>query len=152
MARVYVGYDDYGLEEIDDELIQFVFEVVVSLTHLDAESEAGLVLATDKQMQALNKKHRGKDQTTNILSFAYNETTPKEFQTSDDKNYIGDVFISRAQLKKDAKAENVSEKEKFVHLLAHGLLHLAGIHHDTNQQAVKMEGLEDKVIELVLSD
>lgn len=152
MARVYVGYDDYGLVGVDDELIQFVFDVVVSLTKLDVESEAGLVLTTDKHMQQLNKKHRGKDKATNILSFAYNETTPKEFQTPEDKHYIGDIFISRAQLKKEAKNEGVSDKEKFVHLLAHGLLHLAGVHHETKRQAVKMEGLEDRVIELVLSD
>lgn len=152
MAKVYVGYQPYGLEEVDDELIQFVFEVVVSLTKLDAESEAGLVLTTDEQMQVLNKKYRGKDKPTNILSFAYNETTPKEFQSADDKNYIGDIFISVAQLKKDAKAEGVSNREKFVHLLAHGLLHLTGIHHETERQAVKMEGLEDKVISIVLSD
>jgi probable rRNA maturation factor len=152
MAHVYVGYDDYGLEGVDDELIQFVFDVVVSLTKLDPDSEAGLVVTTDKHMQDLNKKHRGKDTTTNILSFAYHETTPKEFQTPEDKNYIGDIFISRMQLKKDAKAEKVSDKKKFVHLLAHGLLHLAGIHHETKSQAVKMEGLEDKVLEIVLSD
>ncbi|MFA5009943.1 MAG: rRNA maturation RNase YbeY [Patescibacteria group bacterium] len=152
MAHVYVGYGDYGLEGVDDELIQFVFEIVVSLTKLDPESEAGLVMTTDAQMRDLNKKHRGIDKSTNILSFAYNETTPKEFQTADDKNYIGDIFISRAQLKKDAKAEKVSDKEKFVHLLTHGLLHLAGIHHKTKSQTVRMEGLEDKVIELVLSE
>lgn len=151
MARVYVGYGDYGLEGVDEELIQFVFDVVISLTKLHVDSEAGLLLTTDKQIQAINKKYRGKDVPTNILSFAYNETTPKEFQTTDDKHYIGDIFISRAQLKKDAKREGVSDKEKFVHLLAHGLLHLAGIHHETKSQAVKMEGLEDKVIELVLS-
>ena len=151
MARVYVGYGDYGLEGVDDELIQFVFDVVVSLTKLHVDSEAGLVLTTDKQMQQVNKQYRGKDTTTNILSFAYNETTPKEFQTVDDKHYIGDIFISRAQLKLDAKRDGVSDKEKFVHLLAHGLLHLAGIHHETTKAAIRMEELEDKVIELVLS-
>lgn len=152
MSRVYVGYDDYAMEGIDDELIQFVFDVVVSLTKLDPDSEAGLVLTTDKHIQELNKQYRGKDKPTNILSFAYNETTPKEFQSDDDKNYLGDIFISRKQLQKDAKDAGVSDKEKFVHLLAHGLLHLAGIHHDTEKQAVRMEGLEDKVIELVLGD
>lgn len=152
MAKVYVGYGDYGLDEADNELIQFVFDVVVSLTKLNAESEAGLVLTTDKQIQAVNKKYRGIDKPTNILSFAYAETTPKEFQTSDDKHYIGDIFISRAQLKQDAKREKVSEKEKFVHLFAHGLLHLAGIHHEDKKAEKKMEALEDKVIELVLAD
>jgi len=152
LAKVYVGYGDYGLEGVDEELIQFVFDIVISLVKLHPDSEAGLVLATDKQMQEVNKKYRGKDSVTNILSFAYNETTPKEFQTPEDKHYIGDIFICKSQLKKDAKAEGVSDKEKFIHLLAHGLLHLAGIHHETDKDTLKMEGLEDKVIQLALSE
>jgi len=164
MARVYVGYDKYGLDGIDDELIQFVFDIVVSLTKLDVESEAGLVITTDERMRELNKKYRGKDMPTNILSFAYAETAavpdakasvhgtvPEVLQDADGKNYLGDVFISRAQLVRDARAERVSLKEKFIHLLAHGLLHLAGIHHPDEQAALRMEELEDKVIEAALS-
>jgi len=151
MARVYVGYEPYGLDKIDDELIQFVFDVVVSLTKLHTGSEVGLILTTDRQMQKLNKKYRGEDNSTNILSFAYTETTPEEFRDVGDKHYLGDIFISRTRLKKDAKEERVSDKEKFVHLFAHGLLHLAGIHHHGVRETAEMEGLEDKVIELVLS-
>jgi len=151
MARVYVGYDGYGLDGIDDELIQFIFNVVVSLTKLDVESEAGLVITTDKRMQELNKKYRGKDTPANILSFTYAETAPPELQGADDGNYLGDIFISRKQMIRDARAEQISPKEKFIHLLAHGLLHLAGIHHPDERAAVEMEELEDKVATAVLS-
>jgi len=152
MARVYIGYDTYGLDGVDDELIQFVFDVVISMTKLDPESEAGLVLATDKRMKELNKKYRGKNQSTNILTFAYSESTPKELRTVDDKNYLGDIFISRAELIQEAKAQKVLIKERFVQLFAHGLLHLAGIHHPNSKAAKRMEKLEDEVVNTVLSD
>lgn len=151
MSRVYIGYETYGLDGIDDELIQFIFDVVVGLTKLDSDSEAGLILATDKRMRELNKKYRGKDALTNILTFVYAESTPKELRSAEDKNYLGDIFISRAELIREAKAEKISEKQKFVHLFTHGLLHLAGVHHPNAKAAGRMEELEDKVIELVLS-
>ncbi len=151
MAKVYVGYETYGLEGIDDELVQFIFDVVISLTKLDSESEAGLILATDKRMRELNKKYRDKNALANILTFTYAESTPKEMRSAEDKNYLGDIFISRAELIREAKAQKVSYKERFVHLFAHGLLHLAGIHHPNEKAAMRMEKLEDKVIELVLS-
>jgi len=164
MARVYVGYDEYGLDGIDDELIQFVFDVVVSLTKLDVKSEAGLVITTDERMRELNKKYRGKDIPASVLSFVYAETTavpdakasvhgtaPEEMRELGDEHYLGDIFISRAQLIRDAGAERVSLREKFIHLLAHGLLHLAGIHHPDEQAALRMEALEDKVVAAALS-
>ncbi len=152
MAKVYVGYDTYGLDGVDNELIQFVFDVVISMTKLDPESEVGLVLAMDKRMKELNKKYRGKDESTNILTFDYLESTPKELRTVDDKNYLGDIFISRAELIRETKAQKVLPKERFVQLFTHGLLHLAGIHHPDPKATKRMEKLEDEVVNMVLSD
>ncbi len=150
MSRVYIGYDEYGVKGVDDEFIHFVFDVVISMVKLPAELEAGLVLTSDERMQKLNAKYRGKDRPANILSFAYNEAK-KIFPEMADDNYLGDIYISHPQLIAQAKKNGVSERDEFVRLLVHGLLHLAGIHHDNKVEALKMEKMEDAIVAEICS-
>ncbi len=150
MSRVYVGYDGYGLHDVDEEFIHFIFDVVIGMTKISPDLEAGLILATDKQMQKLNRKYCGKDAPANILSFAYRESDVLFQGTKDDK-YLGDIYISRPQLIAQAKSNGTSQKDEFVSLFVHGLLHLAGVHHSNQAEADKMEALEDKIIEVVCS-
>jgi probable rRNA maturation factor len=150
MARVYVGYNEFGVEQVDDEFIQFIFDVAVSMTKLSSDSEAGLIITSDEEIKKLNSKYRGKDKTTNVLSFAYLETTTKDFVQPGDENYIGDVYISRERLVDEAKNLKISEKERFVQLFVHGLLHLAGLDHEGDKEAEAMENLEDRIVSQVL--
>ena len=148
MARVYFGYDDYGVDGVDAELIQFVFDVVVSLTGVPAESEAGLVIATDEHMQKLNRDYRGKDCSTNILTFTFSETAMPGLE--EEKDYLGDVFISRTKLLSEAEEQKVSPKQRFVELFVHGLMHLSGRHHGSGAEAAKTEALEEEATRKVL--
>lgn len=148
MARVYVGYDKYGVEGVNEEFIQFVFDVVVSMIKIDAESEVGMVITDDAQMQALNKQYRNKDKTTNVLSFGYKETATEQMPV-EDKNYIGDVYMSHKLVASEAKDLGVTPKQRFTQLFVHGLLHLAGHHHDDDKQAAKMEAMEDEILEVI---
>lgn len=150
MARVYVGYDGHRLRDVDEEFIHFIFDVVIGITELSPDLEAGLILATDKQMQELNRKYRGKDIPANILSFAYRESDVLFEKMKDDK-YLGDIYISRPQLVAQAKDNGTSEKDEFVRLFVHGLLHLAGIHHGGKAKADRMEMLEDKIVAEICS-
>ncbi len=149
MAQVYVGIEEYGIEGVDLELIQFIFDVVVSMAKLDEESEVGVVLTSDKHMQELNLRYRGKDNSTNILSFGYLETSDEEMVPPEDENYLGDIFMSRTKVLEEAEKDKISPKERFTHLLVHGFLHLAGMHHGTEAEAEEMEELEDKILSVV---
>lgn len=151
MAKVYIGYDQYGLEGVDDEFIQFVFQVVIGLTKLSSDSEVGLVVTNDEHMRQLNRQYRDKDQPTNVLSFAYTETNPKEFVSRGDENYVGDIYISYDQVVGQAKEDTVTLKQEFTRLFVHGLLHLAGIHHDDTKATERMEELEDEAIRHILA-
>lgn len=146
MARVYVGYDDYGLEGVDLELIQFIFDVVISMTALDGESEVGMILATDEHIRKLNKNYRGKDQSTNVLSFSSLEVGVGDPMPQDTGNYLGDIYISRNLVEREAKKLGVAPKQEFARLFVHGLLHLAGMDHDKAAATKKMEALEDKIL------
>lgn len=146
MTKVYIGYDKYGIPGVDNEFIEFVFDVVVSMTKLDPEAEVGLVVTDDAQMQSLNLQYRGKDYPTNVLSFGYAETAMDDFVPADDKQYLGDIYMSNTRITQEAEEMKITPKSRFAHLFVHGLLHLSGMHHDTDSQADKMEELEDQIL------
>ena len=78
----------------------------------------------DKEMQKLNKKHLNKDYPTDVLSFNINENLP------DGEYYIGDVIVNidQAERQKDEYG-NKDIRNELSDLVAHGVLHLLGIHH-----------------------
>lgn len=81
-------------------------------------------LISDDKMQELNKKHRGKDYPTDVLSFEINETLP------DGSFLSGDILVSKTQAEKQAREQGHSFEKEVAELVAHGALHLLGVHHD----------------------
>jgi len=77
-----------------------------------------IALIDDRKMKSLNKKYRGKDKTTDVLSFEINE-----------EGILGDIYISLPQAKRQAKLYNVSIKDELVRLAVHGTLHVLGYTH-----------------------
>jgi probable rRNA maturation factor len=102
--------------------------------------EIGINIVGDRKMHEINKKFRGIDSTTNILSFALEDPVsasqlqhvPKVgFVKSPDKVLrLGDILISYPEVLKDAASEGVSVEEEMRFLVEHGTKHLLGIHHD----------------------
>lgn len=108
--------------------------------NIQGDVEIGITIVGDRKMHEVNKKFRGIDDTTNILSFALEDPSsiselqhiPKiGFVKAPDKILrLGDILISYTQAVKDASLEGVSVEEEIRFLLEHGTKHLLGIHHD----------------------
>ena len=82
-------------------------------------------------MRNLNNSFRGKDEPTDILSFAINDGD--EFPSMEgEEREIGDIFISVESMKRNAESFSVSAGEELRRLLVHGLLHLRGMDHSSN--------------------
>lgn len=103
--------------------------------------EIGINIVGDRKMHEINKKYRGIEGTTNILSFALEDPTsasrlqhiPKVgFVKAPDKILrLGDILISYPQVINDASLDGVSVEEELRFLVDHGMKHLLGIHnHD----------------------
>ena len=93
-----------------------------------------LVLVDSAEMTELNRKYRGKDYPTNVLSFSQveGETTAAQ------PHLLGDVVICTDRAADDAKELGYTEDEMVVYLLIHGILHLVGFVHDEPQDAAAM--------------
>ncbi len=103
-----------------------------------------LVINNDKSMHAMNLEYRGKDETTDVISFAYLEVTDYKKEKGD--VIAGDIFISVDTAKRQAKERKATLKSEFEVLFTHGMLHLFGFDHKTDKQEKEMEKWAKKVL------
>lgn len=81
-----------------------------------------------KEIRRLNKKYRGRDETTDVLSFNIDEKLPNG------DYYLGDVAVNREQAKRQAKDYGNAKEEEIAALVEHGVKHLLGLHHKKNKK------------------
>jgi probable rRNA maturation factor len=91
-------------------------------------SNVTIAFVSDRRMRELNRQWRGKTGTTDVLSFPAGED---EFANPDGSN-LGDVVISVEQAARQAKEHDLTLNEEIAQLILHGLLHLGGYDHETD--------------------
>lgn len=80
-------------------------------------------ITNDKQMEELNRKHRGVNHSTDVLSFEMKEKLPGG-------EWVGEVVVSKDYAKKQAEDLGHSYEQEVAFLVAHGVMHLLGVHHE----------------------
>jgi probable rRNA maturation factor len=86
--------------------------------------EVSLVFCGDGRMRTLNRRYRGKDRTTDVLSFLPG--------AGGDPGFLGDLVISAPEARRQARAGALPLPSVVEKLLLHGLLHLLGHDHETD--------------------
>lgn len=76
-----------------------------------------LVLVNDQKMRALNKRHRGLDKASNVISFSFDEVI-------DGILYLGPVVINLDEAEREAKILKIKLREELVRLGEHGVRNL----------------------------
>lgn len=132
--------------------------------------EISLLLADDARVRALNLAYRGQDKPTNVLSFAAldaddaDQSGDSEMDTDtdtvdtvppdcaplprppDQPVILGDIVLARETLLREAGDQSIPPRHHLMHLVAHGVLHLLGYDHETEEEAEAMEGLETRIL------
>ena len=128
-------------EKIFDELIRAA-DVVGKIYGVE-NCELSVTLTDDETIRALNKKYRGLDCATDVLSFAFRESDePEVFGAVE---VLGDVIISLERAKFQAAEFGHSFLREIIFLEVHGLLHLLGYDHVEESARLEMEA-EQKFI------
>ena len=109
---------------------------------------ASLLFANDSEVHALNREWRGKDRPTNVLSFPMLEREELLALTPQGPpELLGDLALALETCQREAAEKGIGLDHHAVHLIIHGLLHLAGYDHETSaQDARAMELLEIKAL------
>lgn len=100
-------------------------------------SGACLLLADDARLQDLNRRYRGLDKPTNVLSFPSGGAQD---------GFLGDIAIAFETCQIEAEAQGIAFRDHVAHLIVHGLLHLAGHDHEEDLEAERMESLETAIL------
>jgi len=104
----------------------------------EAENKAvTIAFVSDRKMRELNNEFRGKKTTTDVLSFPFEAD---EFEK--DENVLGDIVISLEQAQKQAAENNLEFETEVKQLILHGILHLCGYDHETDDGEMNARELE----------
>jgi probable rRNA maturation factor len=110
-------------------------------------AELSILLTNDAEQRELNRQWRGKDSSTNVLSFPQIEPFGPVL------GILGDITLARETLEREAAEQGTSFADHFTHLVVHGFLHILGYDHLTDDEAEQMEGLETEILaELGVAD
>lgn len=136
---VYYDTDDYQSFAPEDIVLNYL-ERVLSCVGL-SNVEFSVTFATEDHIHELNKQYRDIDDSTDILSFAAEDEDPDEtpfFVSTDEARILGDMIICPEVLAFNAQTFDVSKEEELKRLLIHGVLHLSGENHSTNDSSEPM--------------
>lgn len=112
---------------------------------MKAEKRPGqvdLILAGDDLLKKLNRKFTGKHKATDVLSFPLQDSLP----TDESMNYLGEIYISLDQAKRQAREFRFSLQEEVQRLVTHGTLHLLGYGHKKKTAARIMRRKEEEYL------
>lgn len=105
-------------------------------------AEISILLAGDARVGELNRAHRGFDAPTNVLAFASGTSPPAPGAA----RLLGDVVVALGVARREAEAGDLELSHHLSHLVVHGVLHLLGYDHDTEDGAETMERREAAVL------
>jgi len=107
-------------------------------------AEVSVLLVGDKAMRSLNRRYRGKDRTTDVLSFPLREGRFIRIQP----HVLGDIVLSLPAAARQAKTAGETYHKEIRRLLVHGYLHLLGYDHEKSRaEAGRMVGRERRLRE-----
>jgi probable rRNA maturation factor len=106
--------------------------------------DLSLLFCGDSCIRSLNARYRQRDEPTDILSFPMGETLEEQGE----RRYLsGDIVVSLETWMENARFFGVSPDEELRRLLIHGILHLDGMDHPTNEKTEPMLLLQEKILE-----
>jgi probable rRNA maturation factor len=154
MNRVEVNAEEVPLPPWSRASIRFARRV---LDLLDRDGwELSLLYCGDRFIRNLNARYRNRDEATDILSFPQGDVSPLgEHPLGESpltrrqgraRFFAGDIVISLDMLTKNAVYFGITLDEELRRLLVHGILHLSGMDHASNEESEPMLQLQEKIL------
>ncbi len=110
-------------------------------------AEVSVTLTDDAHIHELNKKYRGVDRPTDVLSFALTESEEPEVEGGPETEILGDLVLSVERVAAQAKEYGHSLRREAAFLTVHGMLHLLGYDHIEDEDREEMEAEQRAVME-----
>jgi probable rRNA maturation factor len=141
MIQVYSQIvDENKWENINtDDIAKTAIELVDDIHEISEDKQVSIVFTSNSMVQELNNTYRGKDEPTNVLSFAFNDDGSNNLM-------LGELFIAYDVIEAESNSQNKPFDNHLLHILIHGVLHLLGYDHIEDVDAKEMEALEIELL------
>jgi probable rRNA maturation factor len=139
-ARLQVAVSDAQGRPLAPGLARWLTRVAPAA----ARGRVNIALVSDRQVRTLNQRYRGLDKPTDVLSFPAVDQEPStkdQGRTKDQEprsrdHVLGDVIIATGVARRQARGAGHREETELRILALHGLLHLLGYDHETDDGAM----------------
>lgn len=144
-----------GLEGcLNRDWLQDIVSQVLTAQGIGNNIEMGLVIASQQKVQELNKTYLGRDEPTDVLSFAMLPEPVSEKESffaspPDGVKHLGEVIICYPKAVKQATEHRHSIKREIAILIIHGILHLLGYDHGEPEPTREMKDREAAILKTV---
>jgi len=105
-----------------------------------APAELLVRIVDEAEITALNRQYRGKDGPTNVLSF------PSDLPEEVGSMLIGDIVLCAPVIASECVMQGKAQDAHWAHLVIHGVLHLLGFDHESDDEAQRMEASEIRLL------
>ena len=149
--------DEKGLlDEQARRLMQLCADAAQRTEGVSCPLSVFISVVGDEQIREINREQRGKDAATDVLSFptvnypkgkTAGQCEPllrEEYDPDTDACALGDIVISMDHVRAQAAEYGHSERRECGYLLTHGLFHLMGYDHMTDEDKPAMRAMEEK--------
>ncbi len=127
------------IENQNIELIKSAVKACLIEENNNSNVEVSLSFVNNKEIKELNMKYRGKDYSTDVLSFPLNEEV-------EDLIILGDIIVSIDKVIQQSEEFNHSFERELTYLIIHGMFHLLGYDHLKEEDKKIMRDKEKKII------
>ncbi len=121
----------YGDLPCYEEPLRTLFARIAIGEELDPDQEISLIFCNEEMICQLNREYREKDYVTDVLSFPFN-----------DDDFLGEIYICSERMREQANEYNFTYEEETCRLMTHGIVHLLGYDHLTDDEREEMENVE----------
>jgi len=143
MNRVEISAEEVPLPAWTPAANSYILQVLEKL-RLDSW-DLSVLLCNNAYIRDLNFRYRNRDEPTDVLSFTLGETVPGN-ETGEERYLPGDIVLSLQALGENAEYFKVSDDEELRRLLIHGILHLNGMDHGSNEAEEPMLRLQEQIL------
>ena len=128
MYQKMIEINNLTANRINERFLKKVAKIVLN-GEKKGFAELSIVLVKQKKIKELNKKYRGKNRATDVLSFGENRKLIKPF--------LSEIVICPEEVKKNAERFGLKLEKELALVLIHGILHLLGYNHEGSENRAK---------------
>lgn len=152
--RLVIRVDRDFQGHIDKSWLRRLVKQSIATHGIGTEVELSLLITDDATVHELNKKYRGKDKPTDVLSFALEadkrgDASAGFVMPPGEMVHLGEVIVSYPRAVEQAAERKHPVENELALLVIHGVLHLLGYDHDKPAREREMRSLEQRVLSAV---